>query len=402
MPESKRIGLDLDAAGRVVIAPMEFLGTDIFAAYRLACGQHGASYDSEARAYVALPDLVPALVVALREANTAPVVSATLARNLQDRAGIVRAELAEAQLKLRDVTESLSARGLRLYPFQVAGVAWLANRASALLCDTMGLGKTAQAICALPNTTRALVICPASLKGNWVHELARWRPDLMPMVLAGKNSFVWPQPGQAVILNPDILPRIEAETADGSVAKLKPYADVPQGLTIIADECHMFKGTKTKRTQSFRALAKAARKAGGKTWGLSGTPLLNRPQELYALLVAFDLLKQTFGDWPTFCRSWGAKQRYMGGQDWGEASQAVGPILKRVMLRRRREEVLPDLPIKTRDTVPVDIDRQTQALCLAARQAQLETGNRLGLSGAVSLAWCSDHLERLPFWPVGA
>ncbi len=368
--KAPRIGLELHADGRVIVAPLDYLGREIFGAYRLACGQHGARYDAAMKASIVLPDLVPGLVAALKLAGTAPVVSQGLAERLRGRATETREEMTQAQARLSELTAHLAERGLTLYPFQVSGVAWLETKTTALLADEMGLGKTVQAAMSLRrDACRAIVTCPASLKGNWVRELARWRPELMPVVLAGRGSFVWPQVGQVVILNPDIMPIVEEEGEDGAVVKLKPYEDCPPDLDLVADECHAYKSSKAKRTKSFKALARAVRKAGGRTWGLTGTPILNRPEELHALLSAFDLLKSTFGDYPAFCAAFSAKKKHFGGNEWGEAGPSVGPILKRVMLRRRREEVLPDLPTKTRDTLPVDVDRKTRDLCAATRAA---------------------------------
>lgn len=363
-----RIGLDLHADGRVIVAPMDYLDGQ-FGAYRLACSQSGAKYDATLKVNIVLPDLIPGLCEALRQAGTQPVIAPSLAAILKGRALEARAEIEAAKGRIANLTAHLAARNLSLYPFQVAGIAWLAGRRSALLCDEPGLGKTVEGAMTINRVTpRAIIICPASLKGNWVRELGIWRPELMPVVLQGRNSFCWPQPGQVVILNPDILPRVEESDDEGNSVKVNPYADCPSEIELIADEFHQFKGAKTKRTQSFRALARAVRKAGGRTIGMTGTPLLNRPQELYSLLSNLDLLKETFGDYYGMIRAWNGKSHAVGN-DWGPPSAAVGQILKRVMLRRRREEVLPDLPTKTRAVIPVDIDDKTRDLCARARAA---------------------------------
>lgn len=368
---SPRIGLDLQPDGKVIVAPMSYLGGKaLFSAYRLACSQGGARYDSALKASVVLPDLVPGLAAALRTAGFEPVVSAGLAAMLTERAGEARAQIIADKARLVSLEADLAARGLQLYPFQVSGVAWLEGRISALLADSPGLGKTIMGALSINRQApRAIITCPASLKGNWARELGKWRPEIMPLILSGRKSFIWPQPGQIIILNPDILPRVEEEDEEGVPHKLKPFEDCPEGIDLIADECHVYKGAKTRRTKAFKALARAVRKAGGRTWGMSGTPILNRPEELFSLLSTFDLLKESFGDWPSFCRIWGSKPKHFGGQEWGDPSPAIGPILKRVMLRRRREEVLPDLPTKTRATLPVDIDSKTRSLCDAARAA---------------------------------
>lgn len=368
-----RIGFDLQADGRVVVAPIDFTGNK-FTTYRDLCGNHGARYDGELKASLMLPDLVPGLAAALKTEGMIPVVSEKLAALLRARAGEATAEVEAAKIRLADLIAHLKEKGLELYPFQVSGVAWLETRASALLCDEPGLGKTVQGIMFLRREkTRAIIVCPASLKGNWAKEFARWRPDLMTIILTGKRSFCWPQPGQVVIINPDILPRVEEEGEDGT-HKLKPFADCPEGIDLIADECHAYKSSKTHRTRSFRSLGRAVRKAGGRTVGMSGTPILNRPEELHALLVAFDLLKETFGDWMTFNKTFGAVEQRWGGRKYGDPKAAIGPILKRVMLRRTRLEVLPDLPTKTREIADVEIDRETQSLSDQARAAMLAAG----------------------------
>jgi len=350
---------------------MDFLGRPAFATFRRICSHNGARYDAEVKASAILPDLVPGLVAALRQGGLGPLVSPPLAALLQSKAQEARDAQAQASNRLKELTAHLAERGLELYPFQIVGVAWLEGQQTALLCDMMGLGKTIQLAMAMNRAedARAIIVCPASLKGNWARELGIWRPEITPVILSGRGSFCWPQPGQAIIINPDILPKVEEEDEEGVVHRVKPFEDCPSSIDLVGDECHAYKSTGTNRTKSFRALGRAVRKAGGRTWGASGTPLLNRPEELYNLLSVFDLLKQTFGDWPGFCRAWNSKAGYWGGQEWGEPSPAVGPILKRAMLRRRREEVLPDLPTKTRGTIPVEIDRKTRDLCEAARAA---------------------------------
>ena len=64
----------------------------------------------------------------------------------------------------------------RLYPYQVAGAQFLAERASAMLADDMGIGKTAQAIaaCDLAGVQTAVVVCPGIARENWKREFASW------------------------------------------------------------------------------------------------------------------------------------------------------------------------------------------------------------------------------------
>jgi len=91
-------------------------------------------------------------------------------------------------------------RGLALYPYQAVGVSWLKDRTGALLADEMGCGKTVQALAALPENAMCVVIAPAAVKGVWMAEARRWRPDLHVSILSGRGSFRWPRsPKQELI-----------------------------------------------------------------------------------------------------------------------------------------------------------------------------------------------------------
>ncbi len=101
-----------------------------------------------------------------------------------------------------DAADQVSGRAL--YPFQADGVRWLSSRANALLADEMGTGKTAQAL--LASTDRLIVVCPSSLKRNWVREAALWRPDLRPVLLDAIGGFRWPDKGEMIVLGYELLP----------------------------------------------------------------------------------------------------------------------------------------------------------------------------------------------------
>ena len=132
--------------------------------------------------------------------------------------------------------------------------------------------------------------------------------------------------GQVVILNYELLP---------NKWELNP------GTTIVFDEAHYLKNNRSLRTQKARAVAKTATRC----WLLTGTPLLNSPGELWNLLQVGHMSRTAFGSWNNFVRLF---QGYKGqwGMEWGEPTLEASEGLYRVCLRRRKVDVLTDLPAK--------------------------------------------------------
>ena len=225
----------------------------------------------------------------------------------------------------------------RLYPFQVQGVDHVARRPRSLLADDMGLGKTVQALCSLPQDASAavMVICSNSLKYNWVSEAGKWAPGYQAAVLSGKGGFRWPAPGELLAVNYDILPDVES---------------VPAGITVIADEIQYAKNYKAKRSQ------RVAKICGGaaKVIALTGTPLMNQPFDLWGILNATGMAREVFGNFGTFLRLFGAEKDRWGGYSFQRPGPEVAERLRRVMVRRLRAEVLPDLPGKVHSEIVVN------------------------------------------------
>lgn len=247
------------------------------------------------------------------------------------------------------------------YDFQVEGVEFLASRNVSILGDDMGLGKTVQALLALPAIDKgfgALVVCPASLKYNWQAEARRWAPSYAPMVLVGKKSFRLPKPGELLICNPEILPAWLKPTQvpggqkwDTEVVLTDEQAVLAATTVLIADEIHLYKNHKAARSQKMAGLVRIVAQA----IGMTGTPFLGRPFDLWGTLSSFGLAFEVFGSFNHFLRLFhGYKDRW-GGWHFGEPSPEVAERLRRVMLRRNKAKVLPDLPPKTRQDIPVQI-----------------------------------------------
>lgn len=240
----------------------------------------------------------------------------------------------------------------RLYAFQVEGVRTLSRMNQWLLADDPGLGKTAQAILAIPDGSPVLCVVPAVVKGNWAKEFKTWRPNTFRVeILEGRNSFRFPNPGEVLITNWDILPASCSNSEDID----QDFADqVPEGLVVIGDEIHQAKNPKALRTTRYRTLNKLALEHGGRCWGLTGTPLLNRPLELWTILENLGLQEKAFGSFPRFYRLFNAYSDGYGTV-WGLPEPEVPGLLEQVMLRREKSKVLKDLPPKRWQQVEVPI-----------------------------------------------
>jgi SNF2 family DNA or RNA helicase len=252
------------------------------------------------------------------------------------------------QFELSEAARRAQAAGL--YPFQVEGVDWLAGRPRALLADEMGLGKTPQALLALPPEVPALVVCPASLKYQWREQARRWRPVWSVTVLEGRKSFRLPEPGEIVVANYEILP---AALDRRTKVMMDPEWDSVGEVYLIVDEAHMVKNRRARRTKRVAALARLVHSA----WGLTGTPLLSHPPDLYGVLECLGLAREAFGSWQRYQGLFHATPNYWGGLIWGPPSPEVPQRLRRVMLRRLRAEVLPQLPAKRYERLVVGLDR---------------------------------------------
>ena len=194
----------------------------------------------------------------------------------------------------------LKARGLTLRDYQRDGIKWLSTRRVGLLTDEMGLGKTLQSLCSIPENVGSIIICPASLRGYWRDEIHTWRPELEPILVQGKGTFKGPESNQAVICSDSAISALSKMT-DGDFDRYLMKPDLPTFL--IADEAHAFKAATSARTKNMLALCSYIRRRHGWTIGLTGTPLLNNPEELFQLATVFGCQQLGWGSEPAFRRA---------------------------------------------------------------------------------------------------
>lgn len=235
------------------------------------------------------------------------------------------------------------------YPFQLDGIRWLISKdGNGLIGDEQGLGKTIQALgyLKLTNQYPACIVVPASLKLNWEREAKKWiSKQIKVQLLYGKSPTQKDlKKVDIYIINYDIL---------GAWVPILKKAGIK---ILIGDEIQACKNIKTQRTKAFKELSKTV----GRTLGLSGTPITNRPVEFYTFLNILDPLN--FNSWMRYV------QRYCGakhtGFGWDVSGASNIPELhekvSRVMLRRKKADVLKELPAKRHLMVVVDIDNREE------------------------------------------
>jgi SWI/SNF-related matrix-associated actin-dependent regulator 1 of chromatin subfamily A len=238
----------------------------------------------------------------------------------------------------------------KLWDFQLVGARSIHFdfNGRALLADEMGLGKTIQALYYVhkkPSARPCIVVCPASVKWNWEREAQKHfgiRCEVLegrsPGVQAKRNIMARRSP--VVILNYDILHHWVS-----FLRMLDPQI-------VILDECHKIKNPRTPRYKASRSLCRGV----PHVLALSGTPLTNRPAELWpALNILKPRLFNSFIDYAwRYTRPkrtpWG--WTYNGAKHLGE----LHTILKETcMIRRLKRDVMKELPAIRRFVVPVKL-----------------------------------------------
>ncbi len=234
-----------------------------------------------------------------------------------------------------------------LYPHQRAGVAFLLARRRAILADDMGLGKTRQAIVALREAAPEgpfLIVCPAGVKLNWRREIHAVEPDAVVHVVADGSG--WRADGRWTVVNYDVLGKLETQILG------RPWAGV------VLDEAHYIKNDGQRTTRALRLLGVG--KGAPSTcdpevaYLLTGTPMSNRPRDLFNLLQA--VRHPLASSFYHFARQYCAAYDNGYGLDTNGASnlEELAQLVSGVLLRRTKDEAL-DLPPKVRTWQPVEI-----------------------------------------------
>lgn len=291
-------------------------------------------------------------------------------------------------------------QGLTLLPYQKAGIEYCLDTRAALLADPMGLGKTMQAIGLLNvlGTPSVLVVCPASLKLNWAQEINKWATDRPVVALA--NGSVFPTRVNIVIINYAILTRHK-----------EAIRSRKWGLVIL-DEVHYLKNSKAQRTKQIFGYDKLPPLPADRVLAMTGTPILNRPKEIFPVLKYLHpkgfsnkssfvkrycdgcvmVIIKKFGNtenWQNYIKFTTAKEldqtpvirmehfnaykaafepkdmiteTYIDDNGASNLDELQLLLRSSIMVRRRKEDVLKDLPPKRHQVLEIDPSRKIKRI----------------------------------------
>lgn len=251
------------------------------------------------------------------------------------------------------------------YPYQQEGIIYGLNHKRLIIGDEPGLGKTLQSI-GIVDTAGAypcLVICPSSLKINWQREFTKFT-DKSALVLDNSVRTTWGyllQMGvhQVAIVNYESLRKYFVwDIKGGKQFRLKDVVFCPQirmFRSVIIDESHRVKDPAAQQSIFTKGITT------GKEWIilLSGTPVVNRPEDLVSQLAIMNRM-QEFGGRARFMADYCTDPKDKLAEPAVPLSVLSRQLYDTCMIRREKAKVLPQLPDKTRVDLYVEISNKPE------------------------------------------
>ena len=256
----------------------------------------------------------------------------------------------------------------KLRHYQEEGVAYNLQRKKVILGDDMGLGKTLQAIATILGFDKlhqegkagpafpCLVICPSSVKYNWQLQWEKWTGKKYAMILdnsikSNYHLYLEANMAKVFIVNYESLKKYFVRSIfkkDGKNFKLKDITfDGRINLfnTVIVDEIHKVKDVTIQQAKFVKGITIDK----NYIFGLTGTPVINKPIDLVSELSIIGQLKK-FGGYSGF------KNRYCQGKKKASNLKELNYMLnKHCFYRRSKQEVAKELPPKSRQVIVSEI-----------------------------------------------
>lgn len=294
------------------------------------------------------------------------------------------------------------------FPYQCAGVEYVLQRKDTLIADQPGLGKSVVAVLAYnsdANIKRVLIVCPASLKEHWRREFNLWKTRQASVGIAEtkyrekfqdgfyKNG----EPRFRTVVHDEWWPNTDVVIINyEQLGKFAKQINEQVWELLVADEAHALKTEDSGRTLfilggSRLELVEKGKKKKKRVWYraieasrrlfLTGTPMMNRPIELWPIAHAFDpdgLGKDKIDFGYRFCEGHFDPSRGKFGSyvfDGASNLTELGMKLRgSFMIRRLKKDVLPELPHKFRQVVILDSPEIREVV---AREDELAQALRL-------------------------
>lgn len=261
---------------------------------------------------------------------------------------IERIKAGEFKDSEKDILKKLK---LPLFGFQQIGTGFLAASHSSLLGDEPGLGKSIQSIATvlIRDAKKTLIFCPATLKLNWADEIQKWAKDKTAVVIGGdkkQRDIQWSEDADFYIMNYELLLR--------DLEYIKKF----DWDFIIADEATRIANPKAKQSKLIKKIPAKYRIA------LTGTPMSNSVHDLWNILDF--CVPGMLGSFWQFVKKYCEQDRFGGIIGYKNLSELKKQVSDN-MLRRRKKEVLTELPDKLHETLYIEFDPEEKKIYNAIR-----------------------------------
>lgn len=241
-----------------------------------------------------------------------------------------------------------------LYPYQVLGIEFLLNHDNALLADEMGTGKTVMTTVALKillqqaKVRHVLILCPPSVLHEWKRHLDEWAPELTTYFVRGgqeTRELIWDISAHVYVTTYDTLAR---DLRGGRLPKqMYTHFDI-----VAIDEAHHIKNVKSKRSRAIKLLKPKRR------WALTGTPIQNKLDDLASI---FEFV------YPNHITTYDLYE------------ERIKEKIEPYFLRRRKKDVMPELPPKQRQGFYLELDSMQRQAYLRTEKAVQDELSGLGV-----------------------